>query len=399
MSAEGSPLSKPLIGMTAVGLVGVAASYFAVGQERFWMNWLLWFLFLTTIALGALFIVAVEHLFNARWSIPMRRVSERLAGLVYVVAPLALVALFSLPVLFPWTSEEVLASRPLVEGKSGWLNVPFFAVRVILCVGLWILSYRILVGGSLRQDATKDPALTVRARRFAPVFMIIFAITITLVAFDWVSSLEPEWFSDIFGVYVFAGSFLAGLAATTLIVLHMRDRGRLPGLRFDHLYNLGGLLFAFTVFWSYIAFAQYMLMWYANLPEEVYWYQERAEGPWLPVILVIALVHFVIPFFALSTRDSKGDPRRLRWVAGLVLVAHAMDLYWLLFPSLHGPGRTFETHGGTTEAAGIPLGWAEASFALFFVGLGLLAVRRGMRRGEDMPVGDPFLREGLEFHL
>jgi hypothetical protein len=376
--------SKVPLGAAAIGLAGSTAAFFALGPERFWINWIFWFIFLLTVGLGALFVVAVEHLVNARWSVPIRRASERVAGLILLAAPLGLVALFSLPSLYEWTRPEVVAARPMLAGKSGWLNIPFFSIRTVVCVVLWIVSYRILVGGSFRQDETRDPAQTVRARRFAPIFMIIFALTITLVAFDWVSSLEPEWYSDIFGVYIFGGSFLAGLAATTLVVLHLEARGRLRGVRFDHRYNLGGFLFAFTVFWSYIAFAQYMLMWYANLPEEVFWYKDRIDGAWLPVTLALALVHFVIPFFALSTRDSKGDPRRLRWVAILVLAAHALDLYWLLFPFL-----------GKTPV----LGWGEVAFALLFLGAGLAWVGVQMRRGADMPVGDPFLAEGLEFRL
>ena len=214
--------------------------------------------------------------------------------------------------------------------------------------------------------------------------MAIFALTITVVAFDWISSLEPEWYSDILGVYLFAGSFLAGLAATSLGVLYLTRRGRLEGLRPDHTYNLGAFLFAFTVFWSYIAFAQYMLMWYANMPEEIFWYKQRIEGGWLGVVLLLACVHFFVPFFALIPREKKGDFGRLGRVALLVLAAHLLDLYWMIFPVV-----------GKSPVLGAP----EISFFLCFVGLGLVWVGRAMARGEDMPVGDPFLREGLEFRL
>lgn len=376
--------SKVSLAAAGIGLAGTVAAFFAVDPRRWWINWILWFLVLLTVGLGALFVVAIEHLVGARWSVPIRRASERVAGLILLAAPLAVIALLSLPSVYEWTRPEVVAARPMVAGKSGWLNIPFFSIRTVLCVVLWIVSYRILAAGSFLQDRTGDPAQTVRARRFAPMFMAIFALTITLVSFDWVSSLDPEWFSDIFGVYLFAGSFLAGLAATVLVVLHLQARGRLREVRFDHRYNLGGFLFAFTVFWSYIAFAQYMLMWYANLPEEVFWYKDRIEGAWLPVTLALALVHFFIPFFALITRDSKGDPRRLRWVAVLVLGAHVLDLYWLLFPTL-----------GEKPV----LGWTEASFALLFGGAGLAWTAGQIRRGADMPVGDPFLKEGLEFRL
>ena len=308
-----------------VGLAGVAATGPIAGWGRFWVNWILWFLFVLTIGLGSMFIVALEHLVGARWSVPLRRIPERLSSLTLLMAPAVLLALLSLRSLYPWSQPESL-NDPVVAGKSGWLNIPFFAARALICVGLWLLSYGVFVAGSYRQDDDRDPRFNVRARRFAPVFMILFAVTITVVAFDWISSLEPKWYSDIFGVYVFAGTFLAGLAATTLLLLYLRAHGRLPGIGPDHLYNLGGFLFAFTVFWSYIGFAQYLLMWYANLPEEVFWYRERLQGPWLPLVLGLALFHFFVPFFVLVPRDAKSDPGRLKWVAALVLCSHWLDL-------------------------------------------------------------------------
>jgi len=373
-----------LWGMVLLGGLGAAATYLVEGAERFWMNWLFVFLLLATTGLGCLFIVALERLVGAVWSVPVRRVPERLSALLLASIPVGLVALLSLPVLYPWTRPEVLAEIPAVGGKAAWLNLPFFALRALLCFGLWGLSWWVLVRGSLRQDASRDAAFTLRARRFAPAFMAIFAGTVTLLAFDWISSLEPEWYSDIFGVYLFAGTFLAGLAATTLGVLHLRDRGRLPGVRTDHLYNLGGLLFAFTVFWSYIGFAQYMLIWYADMPEEIFWYQARIDGPWRPVILVLAALHFVLPFFVLVARDAKGSATVLRRMAILVLFSHALDLYWLLFPALR---------------KGVLFSWPELSFLLLALGAALLIARRSMALGEDMPVGDPLLAEGLEFRL
>ena len=374
---------RTLIIAAVLGLAGVAAACFLAGWERFWANWILWFLFLLTTGLGCLFLVALEHTVGARWSIPLRRVPERLSGLVLLMAPVALLALFSLPVLYPWTHPEAL-KNPIIAGKAVWLNVPFFSLRVVLCFILWLVAYRIFVCGSIRQDRDRGPAFNLRARRFAPLFMAIFGITITLVAFDWISSMEPEWYSDIFGVYLFAGTFLAGLAATTLAVLYLKSHGRLTAVGPDHIYNLGGFLFAFTVFWSYIGFAQYMLMWYANMPEEVFWYKERLQGAWGLLLLALAILHFLVPFFILIPREAKNNPRLLLWVAVLMLFSHWLDLYWMIFPVLN---------------SNPPFGWPEISFALLFLSAGLLWIRRSMKRGEDMPAGDPLLREGLEFRL
>jgi hypothetical protein len=366
-----------------LGLAGVIAASLFMGRERFWANWILWFLFLLTIGLGSLFIVALEHVVGARWSIPLRRIPERLSSLALLMGPASLIALFSLRFLYSWAKPDS-AQDPIIAGKAAWLNIPFFSLRVVLCAGLWFLAYWILVSGSLKQDQKRDPRFNLRARRFAPLFMVLFGITITVVAFDWISSLEAAWYSDIFGVYIFAGTFLAGLAATTLAALYLKSRGRLREIRPDHMYNLGGFLFAFTVFWSYIGFAQYMLMWYANMPEEVFWYKERLQGAWGLILLALAVFHFLVPFFILVPREAKSNPKFLFWTAIMVLVSHWLDLYWMIFPALH---------------RGPLFGWPEFAFGLFFISGGFLWIRHRMNRGADMPVGDPFLSEGLEFRL
>lgn len=377
--ASGSALP---LAAAAAGALLVALVPHACGAPRFFANLVVWFLFLLSVSLGALFLVALEHLTGARWSVPLRRAPERLASLLVPLVPVALAALFALPVLYPWARPGAHLS-PLVLGKTAWLNVPFFAARTVACLALWLLSYRILAGSSIAQDGTGDPALTLRMRRHAPFFMISLGVTVTVIAYDWVSSLEPEWYSDILGVYLFAGLFLAGLSATTLLVLRMMREGRLPGAGEAHVANLGGFLFAFTVFWSYIAFAQYLLMWYANIPEEVVWYKHRLEGAFGAAAVALAIFHFAVPFLLLIPRAAKGDPRRLTAVSLLLLACHWLDLWWLVFPVL---------------GHGLFLSWPELSFALLFCGGALLWLSRAARRGNDMPAGDPFLREGLAFH-
>jgi hypothetical protein len=383
MTDASSNSPRLLVAATLVGALGVSASFVKSSPERFWANWVYWFVFLFTVAFGNLFIVALQHLVSARWSIPIRRVPERLATLLLPVVPVTLVALGAVRILYPGARPEAHQNEVLA-GKAFWLGLPFFSARAVVVLIVSLVALLILVRGSMRQDKTRDPDFNLRARRFSPLFMLLFAFSITVVAFDWIGGLVPEWYSDIFGVYLFAGSFLAALASSLLAILHLDAQQRLSGLHRDHLYNLGTFTFAFTVFWSYIAFAQYMLMWYANLPEEVLWYQERLHGGWRLVTITLAIVHFLVPFFALSTRDAKSNRRRLLQVALLMLGAHLLDLYWLIFPVL----------------GDVPLfSWPELSFALLFLGSGLLWVLRVLRWGEDMPVGDPFLREGLEFRL
>ncbi|HVB31513.1 MAG TPA: hypothetical protein VNE60_08340 [Gemmatimonadaceae bacterium] len=369
--------------LLAVGGAGVVSTYVLDGAQRFWANWLLWFVFMVCIALGALFIVALQHVTGATWSVPLRRAPERVAALTPWLVPVALIALFSLPVLFSWTQPGA-ASDPAIAMKTSWLNVPFFITRLVICVALWVVSYRILVLGSVRQDATRDPQATVRLRRFAPIFMIILALTLTAFAFDWVSSLEAGWYSDIFGVYLFAGAVTSGLAVTSLMVIYLYRRGRLPGITEDHLYNLGGLLFGFTIFWGYIAFSQYLLQWYADLPIEVFWFRERTTGTMESVFILLGVGRFFVPFLALITRRDKKNWKRLRWVSIWVIFMEAVDVFWLVSP---------------IQGKGLHLGWPEAAFAVFFLSAGLLVVIRAMGMGEDTPVGDPFLPDGRNFHL
>jgi hypothetical protein len=382
--ASRSPLVRNLlVALTLVGGAGAAGVYVNAGPERFWANWLVWTLFLLTIGLGSLFLVALERLVGAHWSVPMRRVPERMASLLPLAIPLLLVAFLAVPVLFPWTYPEA-AHNPILVAKAPWLNLPFFAVRLAACAVVWSLFYSFYVRGSLRQDESKDPNFTVRARRLAPPFMVIFFFTVTIVAFDWISGLEPEWYSDMFGVYLFAGTFLSGIAAMILGVFGLKRRGRLPDVQSKHFYNLGTLGLAFTVFYSYIGFAQYMLIWYANLPEEVVWFKHRIEGAWQPVALLLPLLHFLIPFFLLVGGQAKKSPAVLRIAAISILLGHFVDLYWLIFPVLGAEPR---------------LGWPELAMACLFLGLGLLQIRRVMARGADMPVGDPLLVKGLEWQL
>jgi hypothetical protein len=361
----------------------MAATGWIEGAARFWANWILWFLALATTALGCLFLVALEHLVGARWSVPVRRVPERLATLLVPTVAVAAAAVGALARLYPG-ARAAARLDPALAGKAAWLGLPAVVLRTGIALALVLAALALLVRGSLRQDRTRDPAFTVRARRLAPAAVAAFAAMVTVLAFDWISALYPAWYSDIFSVYLFAGSFMAGLAATILALLHLQGRGRLGAVGPDHRYNLGGLLFAFTVFWSYLGFSQYLLMWYGNLPGEVVWYKVRLAGPWHAVTVALAVMHFAIPFFALVTRAAKMDPKRLRAVAWVVLAAHLLDLYWMVFPAL-GPGT--------------PASWPELAFAAAFLGGALLWVRRAFGWGEDLPVGDPFLAQGLEFRL
>jgi len=263
-----SSVNKIGFALLAVGLVMIVLSYF-IDHTRSAFNNLIMLMFLTSVGLGSLFLVAIEYLGGAVWSTPFRRVSEFLAAVLIIAPIIAIPVYFNLHDIFHWTHAEAVAEDAILKSKSPYLNETFFTIRIFVFFALWLLFYFVITRNSKKQDETKDQNLTSRNTKISAVFMPIFALTITFAAIDWIMSLNPHWFSTIFGVYYFTGTLLAGLAAGTFIIIKLNENGYLvKGLKKDHYYSLGALLFAFTNFWAYIAFSQFMLIWYANLPEE-----------------------------------------------------------------------------------------------------------------------------------
>jgi hypothetical protein len=392
--ARTSGLQKLSLALVALGaLLSVAA--LANDADRFSFAYLLGFGFLWTVVLGSLFFVALHHVTRAVWSVVIRRVAEMFAAPAILVVGL-LIPLFVFAYvsssggssLFPWRDAAAVEGDHVLEGKAPYLNLPFFILRGALFVGIWFLFARFFVGRSLRQDDGELGAeATVQMRRWSAPFMPIFALTVTFASFDWLMSLDPHWYSTIFGVYVFSGMVLTALAAITLGAVWLRAKGLLGQdvVSDDHLYSLGGLLFAFTCFWAYIAFSQFMLYWYGNIPEETVYFVHRVEHGWLAVSLLLVASRFVLPFFLLLSRPAKMDPRRLAAASVLVLGGQLVDLYWLIMPELHRDGPR--------------LGWQELGPPLFCTGILLLYVARFLARHRALPVGDPLFEESRNFHL
>ncbi|MCA9786117.1 MAG: hypothetical protein KDC10_01520 [Calditrichaeota bacterium] len=393
MSDRARNTSMLPLALLGIGLLGVIATWFSGGAMRFAANWISWYVIGLSIFLGSIFIIALEHLVGARWSIPMRRVPERITTLI---GPLFLIGLVASVLgayhFYEWGTPafmEMAAADHHLHAKHLWFSKPFFFGRLLFSFLVWAIAYKVFVLGSFAQDSSRDPRQNLGARKFAPPFMFLFAITLSLSAFDFLMSVEPRWYSTIFGVYFFSVCVLTGIATITLLVLRQLKLGRLPQVRPDHLYSLGGLMFAFTVFWTYISFSQFMLYWYGNLPFEIFWYLDRLSGGWYWLTLGLSVARFVVPFVALLSRAAKTDVKRLAWVSKWIIGTTMIDIYWVIFPSL---GRM----SGTSHMV---FGWQEISFALFFLSLGTVLLRRSMERGADMPVGDANLKAGLEFHL
>jgi len=402
-----------LVGFVALGISGIIGW----GREdsgevaRIWLqSWM----FGLAIALGALFFVFIQHLTHAGWSVAVRRPAEALmSNLLWLwVGFIPFVVLHlqgKLAILWPWFDLDAMravdpAEAALVEAKSGYLNPQFFFIRAAIYMGIWFLLALFFWRNSIRQDADGSVARTQRMERVAGPAAILFGLSITFAAFDWIMGLSPAWFSTMFGVYFFAGCCTAGFSALALLCLRLQAAGYLRGvITAEHYHDIGKLIFAFgIVFWAYIAFSQYMLIWYANIPEETTWYLARQIGQWGPMSVALLIGHFCIPFVFLISRWMKRFRATLTIGAVWMLFFSWLDIYWLIRPQIpHNLGQ-WNTYGAMAEHyadrsanLGDPLNW------LMLIGvLGLVTGFTLMRLREHPLVcrRDPRLDESLHFH-
>ncbi|MCA8981001.1 MAG: quinol:cytochrome C oxidoreductase [Planctomycetes bacterium] len=315
------------------------------GMARLQHGWLLAVTFFVTLGLGGLFFVLVQYLVRAGWSVVVRRLAEHLAGSLplmgLLLLPVVIPTLFGNGQLYHWADPHELAESHLLQEKAPYLNGWFLLVRVAIYVGVWTLLVRAFNRRSLAQDDTGDPSMTIWMQKRAAPSVLAFALTLTFFAFDMLMSLSYEWFSTIFGVYVFAGSAVALFATLVLLALRFEGRGELRGIvTTEHYHDLGKLLFAFVFFWGYIAFSQFMLIWYGDIPEETVWFQQRWVGSWKYVSLLLLFGHFLLPFVGLLSRHVKRNRSLLASWAVLLLLMHLVDLYWLIMPTLSPEGAS-----------------------------------------------------------
>jgi hypothetical protein len=373
--------------VAAGGVAFLAALLVGVGcflnprQAAF--SYLVAVLFLVSLAVGALFWVLLHYLTGAVWSVSLRRLTEHMTSLVIPAAVLFLPLLLGMGILFEW-SREAGQVDAAVAGKSAYLNMPFFVARAAGYFVVWLALMFFFRGASLRQDRIGRGNEVDGARRLSAFGMLLLALTTTFAAFDWIMSLDPHWYSNIFGVYFWSGSILSSLAAVTLLALAARRFFEMREvITVEHLHDLGKLLFGFTVFWAYIAFSQYFLIWYAAIPEETTWYARRLEGSWSLVTVLLGVCHFVVPFALLLPRPSKRSPLLLGLVAAWILVCHGLDLYWQVMPTLH------------PESA-VPH-WLDVVAMLLILAVGCGTLSHVARMQPLIPQGDPDLPASIRF--
>jgi hypothetical protein len=381
-----------LVGGGAFGLVLLIASFigFVVDARAAYFSYLVAFCYWCGIAFASLILLMIFHATHARWMTILRRPVEAMASTLPLFLVLLIPVLLGMKQLYSWV-EPSAAVPPfgkealhLIEHKRAWLNTGFFVGRAIFYLVLASLIAQLLRGMSLRQDKEGGHALIERMRRLSAGGLPFIALAFTFAAFDWLMSLNPTWYSTIFGVYFFAGSFWAALSLLAIITyLGKLENVFGGGLNVEHTHNIGKLMLAFTAFWTYIAFSQLLLIWIAGLPEEIPFYVVRFSEGWRWVGVFLIICHFFVPFGALLSRSLKRDPKKLGIVAAFILMVHYIDIFWLVMPTLNVDG--FALH------------WTHFTA---FLGIGLVAIAFGVfrLRGKlPVPVKDPYLGESLRY--
>ena len=374
----------------AVAVVGLALTVIGgfLDPRRALYAYLVAFVYWVGIAIGALILLGSFHASSARWPVVVRRFVETVPATLPLFVVLFIPILLGMKHVFVWADPPPGLDRVMEEAihhKQPYLNARFFLARAVLYFVSWIVVAHLLRAWSLRQDIAGGTTLTRWQRRLGSGSLPFLALTMTFAAFDWMMSLDPRFFSTIFGVYWFSGSFIGAFAVTiiagTLTRADPRGFGHLMSA--EHFHSLGKFLLAFVAFWAYMAFSQFMLIWIANIPEEVPWYIVRIRGGWLWVFAFLVVFHFVVPFFLLLSRDLKRNPVTLSWIGAWMLFAHWVDVYWLVMPTLSPAGPR-------------PSLWDLTAF----VGVGAAAVAYGifrMRGTLTVPVKDPYLDDSLRY--
>ncbi len=396
--------ARGVMGMGAI--VGIVSLAIAIGVSfvseenagaRFWFAYLTAFAFWLSISLGGLFFVLITHVAHTGATVVVRRLGELVAANVIILA------LFAVPILYAaWTTHLYEWTHPpegdyVVAGKAAYLNLPFFTARWIVYFLVWIGLGLFYLRTSRLQDDTGDAALTLRMQKLAPVGLLLFAVTGTFASFDLIKSLTPHWFSTMFGVYYFAGAVVGFYATQTLLMRWMQGKGVAPSaINHNHYHDAGKMLFAFVVFWAYIAYSQYMLIWYASIPEETAWFVQHGASTdprhvsiWSYVIIGLLFGHFIIPLLGMMSRSVKRKRNLLCAWAVWLLVMHYIDLLWVVRPSL-------ADHGDVLPVESLEVvQWIGCALGMGGIWIATLAWLAGAK--PLIPVKDPRLSESLAF--
>ena len=382
-----------------VGVVGVAAGLVGLvvsaNADQFFRSWLIGFLFILSFALGSLALLMLQHLSGGQWGLVSRRIFEAASRTLPLVALAFIPILFGMRPLFLWARPEAVQTDHILQLKAPYLNVPFFTVRAVIYFAFWMLCVVLLNKWSAAQDRGQTavtPADSVRFRKVSAPGLLFLVLTVTFASVDWMMSVDPHWFSTIFGLLAVTSQALSALALTIAVLAVLAPSGALaPVLGPRHFHDLGKLLLAFVMLWAYLSFSQFLIIWSGNLAEEVPWYLQRIRGGWGAVAILLVVGHFALPFALLLSRDLKRHANLLSRVAMFVIVMRLVDLIWLISPTFGAHGAEGDAHVGFS----FPIHWMDIAIPVGLTGIWLFLFTRQLRSRALLPVNDPYFKEAF----
>ncbi len=360
-----------------VGLIGVLASIagFVVNRELFFQAYLFSYVFWLGMALGCLGLVMLNHVVGGKWGLVIRRLLEVGSLNLPMMMVLIIPVLLGLGSLYLWTHTDAIAHDEALQKKTGYLNVPFFLIRAVIYFAIWCFYAFVLSRLSAAQDRDGDTSLIDRMRTISAPGLVIFTVSTTFAFIDWVMSLEPHWYSTIYGLMFLIGQVLQALAFVVAILILLSDREPLRSkLTSQHFHDLGNLMLAFTVLWAYLSFSQFLIIWAGNLPEEIPWYLTRLRGGWNVIAVILVLFHFALPFVVLLYREAKRRTGILLIISFAMLAVRVIDVFWVVEPSL--------------RPTGFALSWIDVATFLGIGGLWVGMFFRRLKTRELLPIGD-----------
>ncbi len=376
--------------LTLIGLVAIIISFFThVGDDdakRVWANLLLNAVFFQGVAMASAFFQAATYVAYGGWHTAIKRIPEAISmflpftsGLLLLVLAVPMLVYGHHP-LYHWTDEHVVNVDPILLAKTAYLNIPFFFSRFAFFVGILLLLTIFMRRNSLAEDINGGLQYYKNNLKWASLFLLFFAIYISVTSWDWLMSLDAHWYSTMFGWYSFASFWVTGIAVITLVVVYLKKNGYLEVVNNNHLHDLGKLMFAFSIFWTYLVFCQFMLIWYANIPEETMYFRQRYDHfMWL--FYSIFILNFVTPFLVLMSRDAKRKVQILIIAACIIIFGHFMDFYLMVMPGTIGTDAGF--------------GLVEIAVPIFYIGLFIYVVSVNLSKANLVPKHHPFLQESM----
>ena len=376
--------SQFFLGLLAIGIISFGVGLFT-NAERAWYSYLIADLFFLGLGIGATVFLVLHYLSGSGWFVLVRRVLEGLSNHLKVTTVTTLVLFFGLSYIYPWTDQAMMEADHFLHHKVGYFSTSFWGLRVLVFMGILVFFSTKILNNSLRQDSEGGVELRNKQKPLSAGFLVLFAPLFTVFVVDTIMSIDPKWFSTIFGVYVFVGFIQTATAVTIISIYFLKKGGNLKLVREDHLHDLGKYLFGWSIFWGYIAVSQYLLIWYANLPEETIFYLSRNVGNWTSLSLLVPLTKFLLPFLLLLPRAAKRNINYLCGVALIVVFSEILDLMWMILPGLMPAGYSFH--------------WLDAGLFLGFLGLFGTCIRRFYSKHSLVPMKDPYLHESKDHHV